>query len=223
MKKIAVLSLVLFAANLGAAPSVYPTGVTRYDTATAYNSYVIFSGQDKKTHLIDMNGNEVHSWKAEGFPPVLLDPALTGGKRGNVLLQLASTLGSFNQGDGLNNQAIGELDWNSNVVWQWGAAGSAQDAYAAPVEGKADAQVPGGSAKQHHDWRRLKNGNTLVLANLVHPVKGFSAPQVLDDVIYEVNQRGDIAVPYDWVPEGTPRSEKAVIPPEPGKFRIATQ
>jgi hypothetical protein len=195
--KIVALSLLAAAANLSAAPSVYPTGVTRYDTATAYNSYVIFSGQDKKTHLIDMNGNEVHRWDAEGFPPVLLDPALTGGKRGNVLVQLASTTGTSNEGNGLRNQAIGELDWNSNVVWQWGAAGGAQDAYSAPVEGKAPPQVPGGSAKQHHDWRRLPNGNTLVLANLVHPVAGFAAPQVLDDVIYEVNKQGDIV--WKWV------------------------
>jgi hypothetical protein len=57
--------------------------------------------------------------------------------------------------------------------------------------------VPGGSAKQHHDWRRLTNGNTLVLANLVHPVAGFTAPQVLDDVIYEVNKQGDIV--WQWV------------------------
>lgn len=196
-KKIVALSLLSLAANLSAAPSVYPTGVTRYDTATAYNSYVLFSGQDKKTHLIDMNGNEVHRWDAEGFPPVLLDPALTGGQRGNVLVQLSSVAGTSNEGNGLRNQAIGELDWNSNVVWQWGAAASAQDAYAAPVEGKANAQVPGGSAKQHHDWRRLKNGNTLVLANLVHSVAGFTAPQVLDDVIYEVNKQGDIV--WKWV------------------------
>ena len=43
-----------------AAPSVFPTGVTRYDPAKAWNGYVLFSGQDRKTHLIDMNGNEVH-------------------------------------------------------------------------------------------------------------------------------------------------------------------
>jgi hypothetical protein len=175
--KILALSLLAVAAHAGAAPSVYPTGVTRYDTAIAYNSYVLFSGQDKKTHLIDMNGNEVHRWDAEGFPPVLLDPALTGGKRGNVLVQLASISGTSNEGNGLRNQAIGELDWDSNIVWQWGAAGSSQDMYGAPAEGKASPQVPGGSAKQHHDWRRLPNGHTLVLANLVHPVAGFEAPQ----------------------------------------------
>ncbi|MYM38149.1 arylsulfotransferase family protein [Duganella qianjiadongensis] len=191
-----ILSLLAASASAGAAPSVYPTGVTRYDPALAHNQYVIFSGQDQKTHLIDMNGNEVQRWDAEGFPPVLLDPALTGGQRGHVLVQLASAAGTSNEGNGLRNQSIGELDWQGRVVWQWGSAGAAQDAYAAPVEGKS-AQVPGGSAKQHHDWRRLANGNTLVLANLLHPVSGFTAPQVLDDVVYEVTPQGQIV--WQWV------------------------
>jgi hypothetical protein len=59
-----------------------------------------------------------------------------------VLVQLASTAGTSNEGNGLRNQSIGELDWNGNVVWQWGAAASAQDAYAAPVEGKATRKCP---------------------------------------------------------------------------------
>src|SRR4051812_10975087 len=50
-----------------AAPSVFPTGVTRYEPQKAWNGYVLFSGQDKKTHLIDMNGNDVHQWAQEGF------------------------------------------------------------------------------------------------------------------------------------------------------------
>jgi hypothetical protein len=193
---LAALCLLAGAADLSAAPSVYPTGVTRYDTTKAWNGYVIFSGQDKNTHLIDMNGNEVHAWRAEGFPPVLLDPALAGGERGHVLLQLGSS-GTTNEGNGLRNESIGELDWDSKVIWQWGKGqgGAAQDAYGS-VTAMA-AQAPGGSAKQHHDWRRLPNGNTLVLANLVHPVVGFSAPQVLDDAIYEVTPAGAIA--WKWV------------------------
>ena len=78
--------------NATAEPSVYPTGVTRYDPAKAFNSYVLFSGADKITRLIDLNG----------------------------------------------------------------------------------------TADQHHDWWRLANGNTLILANLLHPAPGFSQPQVLE-------------------------------------------
>jgi hypothetical protein len=175
-----------------AAPSVYPTGVTRYEPDRAWNGYVLFSGQDKKTHLIDMRGNEVHAWPYEGFPPVLLDPALTGGKKGNVLLQLAQLPGVHAAGNGLGNKSIGEVDWDGTVLWQWGAG--SQDAYASASLGADGA--PGGAAKQHHDWRRLPNGNTLVLANKVHAVSGFEAKALLDDVIYEVTPTGKIV--WQW-------------------------
>ncbi|MFJ4142416.1 aryl-sulfate sulfotransferase [Pseudomonas sp. NPDC089734] len=164
-----------------AAPSVYPTGVTLYDPARAYNQYVIFSGADKQTHLIDMNGNEVKRWPYKGFPSAIIDPQRVGGERGRVFLQLSEKapgkLGSA--GNGLSNQSVGELDWNGQVVWQWGD------------------KAPGGAAQQHHDLRRLSNGNTLVLANQVHKVAGFKVPEVIDDVIYEVSPSGEVK--WKWL------------------------
>ena len=74
--------LLASAAMARAEPSIYPTGVTIYDPTLAYNSYVVFGGTDHKTHLIDMDGNEVHRWDYAGFPSEILDPAVTGGKRG---------------------------------------------------------------------------------------------------------------------------------------------
>ena len=55
---------VLFSAALAlnaawAEPSIYPTGVTRCDPAKAYGTFILFSGGDNKTHLIDMDGREV--------------------------------------------------------------------------------------------------------------------------------------------------------------------
>ncbi|WP_095170645.1 aryl-sulfate sulfotransferase [Pseudomonas sp. Irchel 3H3] len=176
-----LLSSVVMASAALAAPSVYPTGVTRYDPAKAYNQYVIFSGADKQTHLIDMNGNAVKTWPQAGFPSAIIDPQLVGGERGRVLLQLSDKdpgkLGSA--GNGLGNQSVGELDWNGKVVWQWGD------------------QAPGGAAQQHHDQRRLKNGNTLVLANKVHAVPGFKVPEVIDDAIYEVSPQGEVK--WQWL------------------------
>ncbi|SFC55875.1 Arylsulfotransferase (ASST) [Pseudomonas citronellolis] len=168
----------LLAAAVSAAPSVYPTGVTRYDPQKAFNQYVIFSGADNRTHLIDMNGNEVKRWDRPGFPSAILEPKLAGGERGHVLLQTADLAepGKLSSaGNGLRNQAVGELDWAGKTVWQWGD------------------QAPGGAARQHHDLRRLANGNTLVLANRVHAVKGFQVPEVIDDVIYEVTPQGQVA------------------------------
>jgi hypothetical protein len=169
-------------------PSVFPTGVTRYDPSQAYNSYVLFGGTDKKTHLIDMDGNEVHAWAFAGLPSELLDPQVTAGKLGHLLVQLSSVEDDKGLGTGTSlspgekllhgNKTIGELDWDGNVVWQWGE------------------QAPGGAARQHHDWYRLPNGNTLVLANWIHAVPGFKARQLYDDAIYEVTPRGDIV--WKW-------------------------
>lgn len=174
------------AALAGAAvaePSVFPTGTTRYDPAKAYNSYVVFASPDAKTHLIDMDGHEVHRWAFGGFPSDLLDPAVTGGAKGHVLVQLAA---GADAGTGevpgaaiFDNKTIGELDWDGKVVWSWGD------------------KAPGGAVRQHHDWRRLANGNTLVLANLPHAIEGFAQPKVLDDVVYEVTPGGDVV--WRWV------------------------
>jgi hypothetical protein len=74
--------------------SIYPTGVTCYDPGKAYNVLVLFSGSDDKTHLIDMEGNEVQRWDHRGFPSGILDPALVGGARGLVMVKLTDMTGS---------------------------------------------------------------------------------------------------------------------------------
>jgi hypothetical protein len=77
------------------------------------------------------------------------------------------------------NKTIGELDWDGNIVWQWGET------------------APGGAAQQHHDWARLPNGNTLVLSVLSHQIPGFTLSKQLDDVIYEVTPKGEIV--WKWI------------------------
>lgn len=166
-----------------AEPSVFPTGVTRYDPQRAYNEYVLFSAADGVTHLIDMDGNDVHTWSKRGVPSVLIDPALIGGNTGHVLVQLSQTTGSATSTvpgapTSSVNRTVGELDWDGKIVWEWGS------------------QLPGGAARQHHDIRRLANGHTLVLADLIHTLPGFRSPHVLDDVIYDVAPDGQVV--WQW-------------------------
>jgi len=174
----------LLSASAIAGPSIYPTGTTRYDPGKAYNSFVLFSGGDNIAHLIDLNGNSVHEWKDAAAHSTLIDPALTGGKPGHIFVTLETTEGKGTdlvpgQVNRKVTKTVGELDWDGKVVWSFGD------------------KAPGGAAQQHHDWARLPNGNTVVLANLVHPVKGFKQPQVLDDVIYEVNPAGEVV--WKWI------------------------
>ncbi|HEY6529945.1 MAG TPA: aryl-sulfate sulfotransferase [Cellvibrionaceae bacterium] len=186
------VSSIFFAALCEASPSVYPTGVTRYNPSKAYNSYVLFAGQDKKTHLIDLNGNEVHQWNYNGFPSVFIDPKLVGGKKGHVLVQFTGETGGRSDPNGA--QAIGETDWDGNIIWQWSGVKS-QDAYASGTT-TADATNIGSNVRQHHDWRKLPNGNTLILVNYQRPVTGFKAEKLLEDGIYELTPEGKVV--WQW-------------------------
>jgi Arylsulfotransferase (ASST) len=166
-----------FSGMASASPRVYPTGVTIYDPARAYNSFVCFSAPDGATHLIDMNGDEVHRWPYVGLPGEVIDPKLIGGQRGHVFLQLSN--GPDNRGGIFSNRTVGELDWDGRKVWEWGA------------------EAPGGMARQNHDWARLPNGNTLLLAAIPHVVEELSPKELGDQGIYEVDPRGTIV--WRWV------------------------
>ena len=180
-----LLSLAAFFATTAARaePSVFPTGTTIYDPARAFNSFVLFAGGDGVSRLIDLDGNVVHEWKFTGQPVSFIDPALVGGARGRIFVTLETEDG---KGTDLVpgrvqtriNKTVGEVDWDGKTVWRFGP------------------EAPGGRAQQHHDIARLPNGNTLVLANIVYPLPGFTAPQVLDDLAYEVNPEGEIV--WTW-------------------------
>jgi hypothetical protein len=170
--------LMLLTCEIGlSAPRVFPTGVTIYDPSRAYNCYVSFTAADGNTYVIDMDGNEVHRWAHAGLPGNIIDPALIGGKRGHVLLQLEGL--DDPRGGIFTNRTVGELDWNGNAVWQWGS------------------EAPSGGARQNHDWTRLANGNTLLLVTIPHPVPGLGPKVIGDQAIYEVNPTGTIV--WKWI------------------------
>jgi hypothetical protein len=158
-------------------PRIYPTGVTIYDSVRAYNCFVGFSSLDGHMHLIDMDGNEVHRWQHPGNPGEVIDPKLIGGIRGHVMLQLAEN--GDPRGGIFTNKTVGEVDWDGKTIWQW--SGEAEDA----------------SARQNHDWQRLKNGNTLLLVAIPHAVPGLGPKVIGDQGIKEITPEGKVV--WSWV------------------------
>lgn len=159
-----------------ALPSVFPTGTTLYDPKQAYSSYVLFSAPDGNTHLIDMNGNEVHHWNKFGFPAEMIDPTQNGGVKGHILVQLKNASSPF--GNIFANQEVGELDWKGAVVWRYGN------------------QALGKNVRQNHDINRLPNGNTLLVTTVDHIVAGVSNRPIADQQIVEVSHDGQVA--WNW-------------------------
>lgn len=71
---------------------------------------------------------------------------------------------------------IVELDLDSNEVWKY------------------EYDVPDGEL--HHDFVRMENGNTLLLANKTRSVPEISPKPILDDSILEINQAGEVL--WEW-------------------------
>jgi len=178
--------LTLAAAGAVAGPSIYPTGVTRYDPVEAYHCDFLFTGTNQKTYLIDMQGHVLHRWDMAGFPAKMVDPKLEGGARGVIGLRIARIPKGSHAG-GLyhfpayrnsGNLTFGYVDWQGKILWQWGT------------------QAPGGAALQHHDWEKLPNGDTLILSDRVTRLKAFGNRWMIDPVIYDVNPAGHIV--WSW-------------------------
>lgn len=128
-----------------------------------------------------MNGNVARSWPYRGFPTEVLDPAVNQGRKGHAFVQLEARKERDRRsfGNGVNNHAVAELDWNGKVVWRWAGEKNV------------------GNAHQHHEISRLANGNTLVLANKLHKVTGFKLDELIDDAIYEVDPGGKVV--WRWL------------------------
>ena len=68
-----------------------------------------------------------------------------------------------------------ELDWDSNIVLE---------------------HVPAEGVQYHHDWDRLPNGNTLILARRTANYPAVSDKAILDDYLLELDPTGQIV--WEW-------------------------
>jgi hypothetical protein len=109
-------------------------------SAAAGTPYLLLAPiSSRVTYLIDLDGQVVHTWRSEQTPglSVYLLP------NGNLLRTNSLGAGSF-PGTGGNGGRVQELDWDGNVRWSF-------DYFASDHQ-------------QHHDVRKLPNGNVLMVA-----------------------------------------------------------
>lgn len=194
-KTIGLLALVIFITGFSMSALAYealvgPTGVLYYDERKSYGGYTLFApNASKKTYLIDMEGNIVHTWKSKTGPGLYAELL----PNGNLL---RGTRPPYKH-CGIPGTAGGveEIDWNGKVVWKYKMASKNQ--------------------VQHHCFFRMPNGNTLILgweriANEVMIAKGRD-PQTVPknvkskgikhsdfwlDFVEEVNRDGQVV--WEW-------------------------
>ncbi|MGI9432032.1 MAG: aryl-sulfate sulfotransferase [Myxococcota bacterium] len=153
-----------------------PVGLVHLDAERSCPGYTLFCPVRGTTaNLLDAEGRIVWRWRhPEGIQHAKLAP------NGNLLIQTQPAKSA----DGAENiggsaETLMELDWDSNVVWEY------RDPF------------------QHHDYQRLENGNHLVLSwkrvpESVHErvQGGYVDPAdptpMWGDVVHEVAPSGEV-------------------------------
>jgi Arylsulfotransferase (ASST) len=155
-------------------------GLTEFDRARAYRGYTLIAPLRRSSvYLVDMQGAIVHEWRLRG-PMAILAYLLPGGR---LLTSHVTKEGpAIFEGKGGH---LCEYNWDGNLLWEHTDHG------------------------QHHDLRRLPNGNTLFLAweempaDRARRVQGGVAGtenakggKIYSDFLREVTPDGKVA--WEW-------------------------
>lgn len=134
-----LLTIVLLAIVWLAQSQTKTVGLFLNNTAKVYNGYTLFAPkQYTSTYLINNEGRLLHQWSASKFPPGQSVYMLESGH----LLRSCMTKGKLSSGGGEGGR-VEEYDWDDNLVWE--------------LDFSTETYM------QHHDIRRLPNGNILML------------------------------------------------------------
>jgi len=156
----------------------YQSGLLHHDVSKSFSGYTIITPlRHNSCYIIDMAGDVVHTWQL---------PGALGSK--GYMLPNGNFLCSVVVDKGIPLKAakgghIVELDWQSNIVWE----------HTDP--------------DQHHDLRRLENGNTIYLAwEELSSADAAKVPggipdtekegKIYGDVVREVNSDGELV--WEW-------------------------
>jgi hypothetical protein len=114
-------------------------GLMSYDSSKAFKGYTLFSPKhNTMTYLINNEGRIMHAWTASIYPPGQSAYLLENGH----LLRACMTKGQLSTGGGEGGR-VEEYDWDGTMVWSLDFSTA--------------------TYMQHHDIRRLPNGNIIML------------------------------------------------------------
>ncbi len=139
MKRTLVVAASLMLAIGTASGQTRTVGLFLNDTTKVFKGYTLFAPKhDTTTFLINNDGRIVRQWSGSRYEPGQSVYLLENGH----LLRSAMTKGALSTGGG-EGGGIEEYDWNNTLVWSM--------------------DISTATYMQHHDIRRLPNGNIIML------------------------------------------------------------
>ena len=167
-------------------PSVFPTGVTKYDRSRAYNGYTLYHSEPGLC-LIDMNGRLVRIWKGVNNTAKPLADGDILACRGSI--PVAPGRGSY--------KAVVVFDWNGQEQWLFtrNIRMTMQDGTSEWVAcAHHDLEVIGD--KKSVFAQEAMPGNVLILTHKVLKDEKISRHELLDERIIEVDRDGETV--WEW-------------------------
>ncbi|MCX6230428.1 MAG: aryl-sulfate sulfotransferase [Bacteroidetes bacterium] len=138
IKTLLQILLIVMMANYSFAQT-QTMGVFVNDTANAYKGYLLLAPkQYTKTYLINNEGRKLHEWTASTYAPGQAVYLLENGN----LLRTCMTQGNLGTGGGEGGR-IEEYNWNDSLIWWMNYSTT--------------------TYMQHHDIKKLPNGNIIML------------------------------------------------------------
>ena len=152
----------------------WPVGLTLYDPDRASPGYTLFCPlASPAVYLIDMTGEVVHMWLVGMSPKKRTTPHAKYRGDGRILY---------------DSDWLTEMDWKGNVVWHYKPDGSDEDPHGGAGSIAWDPAYR--ICHNHHDFQRLPNGNTLILASEHVTNKDISPHELTSDYFIEVTPAG---------------------------------
>lgn len=160
----------------------WPQGVTVYQREKCFSGYTLLCPfGSPMIYLIDMDGEVVHIW--------FVEPSSAEGKE--VGTRAGRTYHAKYIGNGhiiYMSDWLTELDWEGNLVWHYRPEGVESDPHggAGLVAWNPKYQI----ITAHHDFQRLDNGNTLILARETVKNPDISDYPIASDYFIEMTPEG---------------------------------
>ncbi|MCX6250929.1 MAG: aryl-sulfate sulfotransferase [Bacteroidetes bacterium] len=174
--KINMLIIGMIFIGAGSAYSQNQTvGLFLNDTANAFVGYTVFAPKhNTMTYIIDNEGRKIHEWTASTYAPGQTVYLLENGD----LLRSCEIQGQLGLGGGEGGR-IEEYTWDDNLIWEFNYS-------------TAD-------YTQHHDFKRLPNGNIIMLVaekKLLADVlaAGFDPGKLSQDIFQNGNMCPDCVI-----------------------------
>ena len=152
----------------------WPVGLTVYEPEKCYRGYTLFCPlASPAVYLMDMTGEVVHMWLIGMGPDQRKTPHAKYVGNGHILYE---------------SNWLTEMDWTGEVVWHYHPPGSEEDPHAGAG---AIAWDPSYRVRRnHHDFNRLADGNTLILATEVIRNDAISPHELTSDYFLEITPDG---------------------------------